>query len=93
MASLFSPGMNVAHDVRPRKGAMGAWSTLIGTSFLGLLILKVLSFSFRIPFKPVMDSIFAVSRPGSAAPVIDALVQRNPVHRPAVTKVENREND
>jgi hypothetical protein len=76
MAAAWPPGIKVAHEVSPIKGAILACSIVTATSFLGLLTLKVFSFSLNVPFSPVIDSIFAVSRAFSAAKSVDPEVQR-----------------
>src|ERR1700745_3966605 len=79
--------VKAAQEVSPMNGAIRVCSTVIATSSLGLLTLKLFSFSFSTPFRPVMDSIFAVSRPFSAATPIDPEQKSRSVQRPTAPNV------
>jgi hypothetical protein len=85
--------VKAAHEVNPIKGASRTCSTVIAASFRGLLTLKVFSFSFRTPLRPVMDSIFAMSRPLAAARPIEAGKKRRTVQRLAVLDIVNKGKD
>jgi hypothetical protein len=85
--------VNAAHEVNPIKGASRTCSTVIATSFRGLLTLKVFSFSFDTPLRPVMDSIFAMSRPLSAAIPIELEQKRRTTQRLGVLDIVNQGKD
>jgi hypothetical protein len=87
------PGVKAAQEVNPIKGASRTCSTEIATSFRGLLTLKVFSFSFSTPLRPVTDSILAVSRPLSAARPSDAGKKRRTAQRLTVPTIISQGKD
>jgi hypothetical protein len=85
--------VKAAHELNPIKGASRTCSTVIATSFRGLLTLKVFSFSLSTPLRPVMDSIFAVSRPLSAARLIELEQKTRTTQRLVVLDIVNKGKD
>ena len=60
-------GVKAAHEVRPMNVGTVQRSTLTLTSSRGLLTLKTFSALLYVPFRPVTDSMVAVSMAGTAA--------------------------
>ena len=60
-------GVNAAYEVIPMNGGKVQRSTVGLMSVRGLLTLKTFSALFIVPVRPVIDSMRAVSRGGSAA--------------------------
>src|SRR3954466_7633420 len=70
MRSESFPLVNAAHEVRPMNGGIFQPSTRIGTSLRGALTLNTPG--VVAPLRPVRVSIFAESKPRSAAKRADA---------------------